>query len=142
MFYTRRAEPAEKALNFSYNTFREPCLSSETFPEPAQGQSPADPCLRMVPLFVSLQEGRSMERSSKFSPEANMHREAWQVFWVAFVVLTAAPSPLWAEWECPKGRTVPAGPCCGTTTAPAGFQPAFISAHQQRHRECTAVLGV
>lgn len=55
-----------------------------------------------------------MERCSKFSPEANVHREAWQVFWAAFVVLTAAPSPFWAEWECPKGRTVPAGPCCVT----------------------------
>lgn len=55
-----------------------------------------------------------MERCSKSSPEANVHRGAWQVFWAAFVVLTAVPSPLWAEWECPKGRTVPAGPCCVT----------------------------
>lgn len=55
-----------------------------------------------------------MERCSKFSPEANVHREAWQVFWVAFSALTAAPSPFWAEWECPKGQTVPAGHCCVT----------------------------
>lgn len=55
-----------------------------------------------------------MERCSKFSPEANVRREAWQVFWVAFSALTAAPSPFWAEWECPKGQTVPAGHCCVT----------------------------
>lgn len=55
-----------------------------------------------------------MERCSKFSPEAKLHREAWPVFWVAFAVLTAAPSPFWAEWECPKGWTVPAGHCCVT----------------------------
>lgn len=55
-----------------------------------------------------------MERCSKFSPEANVHREAWPAFWVAFAVLTAAPSPFWAEWECPKGWTVPAGHCCVT----------------------------
>lgn len=55
-----------------------------------------------------------MERCSKFNPEANMHREAWQEFWVAFAVLTAALSPFWAEWECPKGRALPAGRCCVT----------------------------
>lgn len=55
-------------------------------------QGSADPLY--VPFSASLQEGYGSEgKMLQISLETNMHIEAWQVFWVAVAVQTAAPSP-------------------------------------------------